>query len=150
MRAEPVHSLELRFSDTGTRAQLRAGTNSETALRKISLRFLTAVQKSPSILEVEIDDLLTNLDALASWPEPASVYWNPQLANLASDSVADSQAVKSLLDKEKPAGAEIDLDTVLDSEWVGDLTPFQRRDIRKILALRHGANFSVPGAGRPA
>ncbi|NLE80722.1 MAG: DEAD/DEAH box helicase [Rhodococcus sp.] len=148
MRAEPVHSLELRFSDTGTRAQLRAGTNSETALRKISLRFLTAVQKSPSILEVEIDDLLTNLDALASWPEPASVYWNPQLANLASDSVADSQAVKSLLDKEKPAGAEIDLDTVLDSEWVGDLTPFQRRDIRKILALRHGANFSVPGAGK--
>lgn len=143
-----MHSLELLFSDTATRAQLRVGANFEPALRKISLRFLTAIQKSPSVLEVEVDDLLTNLDALASWPEPATVHWDPQLANLASDSVADSQAVKSLLDAEASATKNIDLDGVLGAGWVGDLTAFQRRDIRKLLTLRHGANFSVPGAGK--
>lgn len=29
-----------------------------------------------------------------------------------------------------------------------ELTPFQLRDLRKLLSLRHGANFSVPGAGK--
>ena len=28
------------------------------------------------------------------------------------------------------------------------LRPFQMRDLRKLLALKHGANFSVPGAGK--
>lgn len=32
--------------------------------------------------------------------------------------------------------------------FVRDLTAFQIRDLRCLLALRHGANFSVPGAGK--
>ncbi|GLW30112.1 DNA helicase [Actinoplanes regularis] len=37
---------------------------------------------------------------------------------------------------------------MLGSAWVADLTSFQRRDIARLLSLRHGANFSVPGAGK--
>lgn len=34
------------------------------------------------------------------------------------------------------------------SRFVRDLRPFQERDLAHLLALRHGANFSVPGAGK--
>jgi SNF2 family DNA or RNA helicase len=37
---------------------------------------------------------------------------------------------------------------LLGPEWTADLTAFQQRDIAKLLSLRHGANFSVPGAGK--
>ncbi|ATQ31574.1 ATP-dependent helicase [Rhodococcus ruber] len=147
MTSTSVHSLQLLFGDTATQAHLRAGAGFEPHLRKLSLRFSSAVQKTPSVLEVEIDELLTNLDALASWPEASSVHWDPQLASLASDSVADSQAVKARLDSGLPP-EQIDLDAALGDEWIANLTEFQRRDIQKLLLLRHGANFSVPGAGK--
>lgn len=35
-----------------------------------------------------------------------------------------------------------------DSRFIRDLRPFQLRDLANLLALRHGANFSVPGAGK--
>lgn len=37
-----------------------------------------------------------------------------------------------------------------DSRYTRDLRRFQRRDLAKLLSLRHGANFSVPGAGKTA
>jgi SNF2 family DNA or RNA helicase len=48
-------------------------------------------------------------------------------------------------------GADAALDDRLrDCFRVGDLRPFQRRDLGHLLALSHGANFSVPGAGKTA
>lgn len=35
-----------------------------------------------------------------------------------------------------------------DTGFNRDLTSFQDRDVRALLAMRHGANFSVPGAGK--
>lgn len=37
-----------------------------------------------------------------------------------------------------------------ESRYVRDLRPFQLRDLEKLSALEHGANFSVPGAGKTA
>ncbi|WP_240777758.1 SNF2-related protein [Nonomuraea basaltis] len=37
---------------------------------------------------------------------------------------------------------------LLGESWIGDLTPFQLRDAAQLLSLGHGANFSVPGAGK--
>lgn len=34
------------------------------------------------------------------------------------------------------------------TRFIRDLRPFQQRDLAHLLALRHGANFSVPGAGK--
>lgn len=47
--------------------------------------------------------------------------------------------------------AAIDLDVELDGgpfQLVRTLREFQLRDLAKLLSLRHGANFSVPGAGK--
>lgn len=38
--------------------------------------------------------------------------------------------------------------TLAASRFIRDLRTFQERDLAHLLALRHGANFSVPGAGK--
>ncbi|MCQ4203040.1 SNF2-related protein [Streptomyces coelicoflavus] len=146
-----VPSLEIGFGDGVTQARLRAGADYESDLRRLALRFQSSVQRSPGTMEVEIDDLLTNLVALATWSDPASVVWDPQLAALASDSAVDAQTVAARLDPAARQDGEVASDEVsglLGPDWVADLTVFQRRDIAKLLSLRHGANFSVPGAGK--
>lgn len=147
----PKPSLEIEFGDSVTSARLRAAVGCEGELRKLALRFRSSVQRTVGTVEVEIDDLLTNLVALAAWPFPESVTWDPQLAGLASDSVADAQAVAARLESAADGKGELSHDEVrglLGTGWTGELTSFQLRDIAKLLALRHGANFSVPGAGK--
>ncbi|SFR24273.1 Superfamily II DNA or RNA helicase, SNF2 family [Lentzea waywayandensis] len=144
-------SLVIGFGDDVTTARLRAGDGHEPDLRRLALRLRSGVQRSASTMDVAIDDLLTNLVALSTWPEPASVSWDPQLAALATDSAVDAQTVEARLASDTPSAAEVsvdDIDVLTGAEWIGDLTAFQRRDIAKLLSLRHGANFSVPGAGK--
>jgi superfamily II DNA or RNA helicase len=111
------------------------------------------VQRTAGTAEVDIDDLLTNLVALTTWPkhEQATMVWDPQLAALATDSTVDAAAVARRLDPAANTTGEVDPDAVaglLGPGWAADLTAFQRRDIAKLLSLRHSANFSVPGAGK--
>ncbi|MFE1878920.1 DEAD/DEAH box helicase [Streptomyces diastatochromogenes] len=144
-------SLQIGFGDGVTKARLHAGAGYEGDLRRLALRFRSSVQRSTGTLEVEIDDLLTNLVALGSWPQPASVAWDPQLARLATDSAHDAQAVAKQLDPASDDVPVVDpeqIEELLGPAWRADLTTFQRRDIAKLLSLRHGANFSVPGAGK--
>lgn len=144
-------SLQIEFGDDVSRARLRAAPGLEDELRRLALRFRSSVHRSAGLMEVEIDDLLVNLVALAAWPAPATVTWEPQLAVLAADSASDAQAVAKRLDSATPAAGEVvpeQVDVLLGEGWVSDLTAFQRRDIARLLSLRHGANFSVPGAGK--
>jgi superfamily II DNA or RNA helicase len=144
-------SLEIGFGDGVTKARLRAGAGYEGDLRRLALRFRSSVQRLTGTMEVDIDDLLTNLVALGTWPQPASVAWDPQLARLATDSAHDAQAVAKQLDPaadSTPAVGPEQIEELLGPVWTADLTAFQRRDIAKLLSLRHGANFSVPGAGK--
>lgn len=144
-------SLQIEFGDTVTTARLRVGARYEDDLRRMALRFRTSVQRSPSTMDVDIDDLLTNLVALTAWPAPESVTWDPQLATLAADSAADAQTVARRLEPGNVPDIEVNPDEVVEAlgpKWIGNLTDFQRRDITKLLSLRHGANFSVPGAGK--
>ena len=144
-------SLRLCFSDNITHVVLRSGAGLEDDVRRLSLHFSTCVQRSPTVLEVELDDLLANLAALANWPDKAGVEWEPALSTLVTDSTSDAQRVAEQLESTSPDVVDaIDPSAVtsqLGPNWTGKLTPFQQRDIAKLLSLRHGANFSVPGAG---
>lgn len=145
------HSLEISFADSGTTVRLRAGDGYSDDLHRLISGFRTAKLRVRGSAEVDLDDLLGNLAELARWPAPSSVTWDPDLAALARDCTLDAQAVETRLQTEQPAAAPISQDEVpgiLGDEWKGNLTAFQRRDIAQLLSLRHGANFSVPGAGK--
>lgn len=144
-------SLEITFGEGVTRARLHARQGLEEHLRLLALRIPSSVQRSPTTVEVDLDDLLTNLVALGDWPEPAGVTWDDHLASLARDSALDARRVTDLLAAPVTSEAEPHPEEVLSQlgdNWVGPLRWFQRRDIARLLGLRHGANFSVPGAGK--
>ncbi|MEU8205556.1 DEAD/DEAH box helicase [Streptosporangium sp. NPDC049046] len=109
------------------------------------------MQRGPSLVELELDDLLVNLREIGQWPSD-DVDWEPALANLVKDSYQAALEADALLEGRDSAPQLVtpqDLYDALDSSvWKGDLTTFQSRDIIKLLSLGHGANFSVPGAGK--
>lgn len=144
-------SLTIGFSDSVTRARLLAAPGFESDLRGLGLRFRSSVQRSAGVIDVEVDDLLVNLLALATWPQPQTVAWDPHLAAVATDSTADASSVAQRLDPAADDAGQVQPGEVADllgPGWKGDLTAFQQRDIARLLSLRHGANFSVPGAGK--
>lgn len=147
-----IPSLELVLGDAPGRVRLIAADAHAADLRRLGTRYSSARQPTAGTLELDLDDLLVNLGALASWPDPGGVIWDPSLASLVQDVVNDSQTASArLADDTAARPSEIDPDSVmgiLDTSWSGPLTDFQRRDIARILSLRHGANFSVPGAGK--
>lgn len=145
-------SLTIGLAAEVTRARLIARPGLEDDLRRLAVSFQTSTQRSPGSVEVELDDLLTNLEVLNGWPHKADgeVTWDPQLQALVVDSLQDAQTVSDQL-RTPDAPTAVSSESVpglLGPEWAGDLTWFQRRDVAKLLSLRHGANFSVPGAGK--
>ncbi|MFF0545333.1 DEAD/DEAH box helicase [Nocardia thailandica] len=143
-------SLRLDLADRVSWVRLRAGVGCEDHLREFALKFRTSVHRSASAVEVEVDELLANLGVLGEWPLVDSVVWDEVLARLARETVAASTAVASRLNEAAPAIelAPAEVRSRLGTGWVADLTDFQLRDIARLLSLQHGANFSVPGAGK--
>ncbi|MEU7664587.1 DEAD/DEAH box helicase [Streptomyces lincolnensis] len=113
-------------------------------------RFRTGGQLGPLSASVALDELLANLSILSSWPDHAGVVWAPELLNLVSGVVKDAKLVEERLagSGAPPEVAPGDVLGMLGHTWKEDLNSFQRRDIAKLLSLGHGANFSVPGAGK--
>ncbi|MFF8640275.1 DEAD/DEAH box helicase [Streptomyces sp. NPDC015345] len=145
--AEP--SLRITSDVTRTRAVLRAAPGHEADFARLAARFPGAGQRTLLSAEVELDDFLTGLEALTSWPSP-DVEWEEELATLVGGVLDDAERAEQWLEEPAAAASET-ADTVLDQlgpAWRADLTDFQRRDIARLLSLRHGANFSVPGAGK--
>ncbi|MGW1600934.1 DEAD/DEAH box helicase [Streptomyces eurythermus] len=143
-------SLHLGFDDSRTRVVLRTTEQYRQDLVQLAGRFRTGGQLGPLSASVALDELLVNLALLSNWPHPAGVDWAPELRNLVSGVVQDSRLVEERL-AGSSAPAEVaagDVLSMLGDTWKEDLNTFQRRDVAKLLSLGHGANFSVPGAGK--
>lgn len=100
--------------------------------------------------QVPIDEFLAGLEELANWPEPATVVWEEGFRTRALALLQDAERSEQILaggQGSNQVSAE-DVPGILGTGWTADLTEFQRRDIAKLLSLGHGANFSVPGAGK--
>lgn len=88
------------------------------------------------------------IEALADWPDD-NVEWDKELLALVESVMDDSDLAERQL-QGQPAqfvGAD-EVVSMLGTGWRADLTSFQRRDIAHLLSMQHGANFSVPGAGK--
>ncbi|MFC7920706.1 DEAD/DEAH box helicase [Streptomyces cinereoruber] len=143
-------SLRLDFDETRTKVVLRTTEEHRDELVQLAARFRSGGQLGPVAVVVELNDLLGGLGALSSWPDASGVEWAPELQELVVGVLQDAQAVKDRLGAPDHEG-EIHPDEVpflLGEEWKGDLSDFQLRDVAKLLSLQHGANFSVPGAGK--
>ncbi|MBO8202171.1 DEAD/DEAH box helicase [Streptomyces smyrnaeus] len=144
-------SLQLGFDVSRTKAELRVPEQYRSDLVQLTARFRTGRQLGPTSALVDLEDLLSGINVLASWPAPEEVQWDSDLSALVVSSLQDAEtAEKQLSSADTDTGllTREELDIRLGSDWSAPLTEFQRRDISKLLALRHGANFSVPGAGK--
>lgn len=145
-------SLQISLSDDPTLARLRARAGTEADLTRLATSFRTARFKSYGVVDIAIEDLLLNLAALSDWSEPQTVAWDDELAALVRDTVSDANSLASRIDERGQSAlydlGPDDLLAALGPGWKGPLTAYQRRDIARLLSLRHGANFSVPGAGK--
>ncbi|APB00615.1 hypothetical protein NS506_06584 [Nocardia seriolae] len=144
-------SLRLGFDVTRTRVELRTLPGLQDDFAQLAARIATSGQRGPVSAEVDLDDFLVNLSELASWVHPG-VDWDADLMALVNGVLDDSDTVQRNLEAspgEPTGGVEShEVAGLLGTDWIADLTHFQRRDIARLLSLRHGANFSVPGAGK--
>lgn len=147
-------SLGIGFDIGRTAVLLRAGDGYETGLARLAGRMPTARMRDKATAVLPLDDFIAAIDAgeLADWPDPEGVVWEQLLAELASSVLDDGNRVQAELsgDADAALGA-VDADHLpanLGPGWKGALTAFQRRNAARLLSLRHGADFSVPGAGK--
>jgi hypothetical protein len=147
---ESSPSLFLAFDQTRTRAELQVQAPYRESLASLMARFPNGRMVDRLAASVPIDEFLTGLEELASWPDPASVVWEESFRTRVTEMLKDAERSQQILDGDD-VGLAVEADDVLGllgEEWSADLTEFQRRDVAKLLSLRHGANFSVPGAGK--
>ena len=148
---ESAISLQISFGDSPLTARLST-SESYDDLHRLATRFQNARRTGPGSVELPIDDLLANLVELAAWPYPESVSWDPDLAELARTTTRDAQDMASRLETfpsfDQNSVDILHVEDELGPNWRGNITAFQRRDVAHLLSLRHGANFSVPGAGK--
>jgi SNF2 family DNA or RNA helicase len=139
--------LELRFASLSGRVDISCDQSHEQYLHGLRNRFATSAAKSNLAFDVDLDDFLLNLRELSAWPSSdVHVTWEPALRRLVESNAADAQRLRERL------SATVSAQTLTNSlpgpDWFADLTDFQRRDLAKLWELNHGANFSVPGAGK--
>ncbi|MFJ8155613.1 DEAD/DEAH box helicase [Streptomyces sp. NPDC094468] len=145
-------SLRIAFDVTRTRAVLRARTGLEADFGMLATRVTPGGQRGPLTSDADLDSFLSSIGELAAWPH-TDVEWDPELATLVTGVLDDAETVQSRLGTPS-AGARQGLPSpeeirpLLGVGWQGDLTAFQLRDTGELLSLGHGANFSVPGAGK--
>ncbi|MFC8074672.1 DEAD/DEAH box helicase [Streptomyces sp. NPDC057307] len=144
-------SLRIEFDVTRTRAVLRAAEGRQADLARLAVRFPAGGRRSPLVAEIDLDDFLVGVGELGTWPADAPVEWADDLAQLVGGVLDDADAAERQLRGDSSESRDIqaaDVIAMLGNAWTADLTEFQKRDIARLLSLRHGANFSVPGAGK--
>jgi SNF2 family DNA or RNA helicase len=139
--------LRLTFSTRAGRALLSCDQDSTKHLQMLKGRYASSTSINNQAFDLEIDELLVNLQELSNWPaEDPDVEWDVDLLRLLETNAADAQVLERRLSEARTS--VLKSPHSLDSSWDGLLTDFQLRDLGKLCELGHGANFSVPGAGK--
>lgn len=115
-------------------------------LQNVLRPFETSILLDQSSGSVELEDFLANLRHLQAWPTDGIVVWAPELERVVRSMISDSSVVEAALGTGSITENNVNL--VLGRNWTAPLTNNQRADLEKLLRLKHGANFSVPGAGK--
>ena len=142
-------ALRIEFGPDASTVIMRARAEFVDVLRNLAPRFRTATLLGPGLLGVGLDDLMANILELRHWP--SDVVWSTDLQRLVEGNLADADVVTGRLeDDDEPQllVGDDEIEWLFEQGWTSPLTDCQRRDVRKLLSMNHGANFSVPGAGK--
>lgn len=148
MNSEQEYSLHIGFDVSRTRVLLQARPGNQDELSRLVSRFAVSSHRNPLSAELDLDDFLAGISELATWPTPDTVFWAEDLKLLVGEVLDDAEAAEQWISSPAEPSAIDEILAFLGSRWRADLTDFQLRDIAKLLSLNHGANFSVPGAGK--
>ncbi|MGW4942069.1 DEAD/DEAH box helicase [Actinoplanes sp. NPDC004185] len=140
--------LSIRFSTVVGRAEVRCDEQYVRSLQTLRGRLPSAQSVNALTFDVDIEELLVNLNELAQWPQEdhANVTWQPELLTLVEQNASDAAVMATRLDgadTTSPSGHP-----ALQGGWKGSLNSLQIRNLSKLISLSHGADFSVPGAGK--
>jgi SNF2 family DNA or RNA helicase len=103
-------------------------------------------------LVVPIERFLARRAAFARLAQRSSVpiVLSDELKVVVRQANDDQTALRTALDGVEPLSPATIAVRLSGGRFNRDLRPFQERDLGHLLALSHGANFSVPGAGKTA
>ena len=139
--------LELQFSTFSGKVSVGCDRPFTSHLQALRSRFPSSTTVTTQKFELELDDLLVNLRELAAWPaSDTDIRWQAELLTLVEGNAADAAVLQNRLSAVDDSNPSVRGE--LRGGWTAELTDFQRRDAGKLLELAHGANFSVPGAGK--
>jgi len=143
-----VTSLTVSYQPLLGSVQLRRGagtTDSEwTSLR---LAWADAKVMGSDQVDVELYTFLEGIAWLANWHH-SDVDWDPALLDIVRLNLDQRARLEAVLTGGAPGLIDVAGALSQSKRWIGDLKPFQLRDLEKLAGLDHGANFSVPGAGK--
>jgi SNF2 family DNA or RNA helicase len=139
----PLTSLTLRLGQACDVARLTCDPAWVDDFIRLTGRYTSCMRLGPSIAEIDLEDFLANLGYMRDWDhEP--VEWDAALSHLVRTNITDEAELQRQLEG-PPA---LPIAWAPGQDWTAALTDFQLRDIGRLLSLSHGANFSVPGAGK--
>lgn len=114
---------------------------------RMRARFPSALTVNPRHFSVDLEDLFHGLERLAGWSND-EVYWEQELLELLRSNIGDVADSAALGHADGRPRNETGHSKTVAFPWVSNLREFQKRDLDGLLSLSHGANFSVPGAGK--
>lgn len=141
--------LSIRLQEPGIVAVRRDDEVDNVLWRKLLSEWGTAGDPEREIC-VPVELFLSNLDWLRGYCHQfrTGVLWSDDARALVGRSRAERSSLDALLKSVIPLDDAAILERLDGGRFTRQLMPFQSRDIGKLLALPHGANFSVPGAGK--
>jgi len=140
-------SVAMVRADVGTAGSIRL-TPEHLGQEQWSSIALAATGRLPQVgvdLEVPIDVLLGRLEALRGILRRLGCNFtaDPAVTDILQVAAVDRANLRGLL-----AGGAAPPNPVQPAGLARELRPFQQRDLDHLAGMRHGANFSVPGAGK--
>ncbi|MCY3910677.1 MAG: DEAD/DEAH box helicase [bacterium] len=121
---------------------------------QLSARFRSDVRSSEERVLASVDELLSRRYWLGEicrrWD--ISLEWETGAADVVGKFVTLAAECQATIERAElsPDSKEDVLEALANSRFNGELRPFQIRDLEKLADLGHGANYSVPGAGKTA
>lgn len=145
MADRPTLSLTLEGSPPVV--HLNRGDVDDEAWYRLVLRFGDPARQIGSVIKIGPDVLLTRKAELqrVQLDHGFGLVADEGVTKILSTSRQDSDAFRAARQGEpRPIGEPLNHDIAVRRP----LRPFQVRDLHRLSSLRHGANFSVPGAGK--